>query len=187
MPPLAPNKALRFHVRNQISTMSSLKSSSCVWNNFFMHSHFQKWREKNPAESSLLQLLKKHNRTRFQSLCKNERGREWKSKFQTQACLGWWLFVVDCSARRQWCGFALWRSCAHRELRSVNSECRRHQRKTSEKDHLSDRQHIWKAKSATPPLGASLRARRSSKFHFCLARLPRWLFSRTPHFYSVAI
>lgn len=61
----------------------------------------------------------------------------------------------------------------------------KHSEKTNKKDHMSDRQkpssHIWKAKSATPPLRASLRTRRSSKFHFCNPNHPAPQVLRLSH------
>lgn len=155
-------------------------------------------RKKTPVESSSLhpkkQTTKKKtkNRTRVQSLFKKEREKEMKkqipdwSVFRGDDFL--WLIVkrgrsdvaslCDVPVRIASCDLSTQSDAGTKG--GLGWCIRRAAQKTSEKYHLSDGQqpssHIWKAESATPPLGASLRTRRSSKFHFCL---PRCLFSRT--------
>lgn len=146
--------------------------------------------KKNPVESSSLH--PKKNRTRVQSLFKKEREKEMKkqipdwSVFRGDGFL--WSIVkrgrsdvaslCDVPVRIASCDLSTQSDAGTKG--GLGWCIRRAAQKTSEKDHLSDGQqpssHIWKAESATPPLGASLRTRRSSKFHFCL---PRCLFPRT--------
>lgn len=95
-----------------------------------MHSHFQKWRErkKKTQLSHPRSILKKTGRE-FKVCLKRRERKKWKSKFQTEVCLGEMAFCgrLLSAAAVMWLRFVTF-LCASRAAICQHSEWRRHKR-----------------------------------------------------------